>query len=140
MIKQIEYMSKSLAEKIVPDNSMALISIRDKGYETNLKNGWNNILVLEFDDIEGDFFDKNSFVGNLLNFNLFSEEDANNIIKFIESLPNEVEILYIHCFLGRSRSPAIAKVICEKLGIEFKTKENIKPNNFVYETLKNKWN
>ena len=139
MIKKIEYTSKIIAERINPDSSMALISIRDRGYETLLKDGWDNLLILEFDDIESDFFENHPFVGNLLNYVLFSEKDAENIIDFVENLPEKVETLYVHCFLGKSRSPAVVKAICEKIGLNFKESENIKPNNFVYETLKNKW-
>lgn len=63
---------------------------------------------------------------------LMKMEDAKKIHDFVDSIPNEVELLIIHCQYGQSRSVAVAAAIhFAKLGIELYEIDKI-ANKYVY--------
>ncbi len=138
---KIDFMRKADAETIEPNDSKAMISIRDKSHITRLKSGWKNLLVLEFDDIDPDelrllYANANSM---LKSYNLFSDMDAQYIKTFVDGLDERVDQIYVHCFAGRSRSPAIAKVLAEKFETTI-NENNINPNMYIYNKLKENFN
>lgn len=64
-----------------------------------------------------------------------SEIDAKRIIAFIEN--NRQQNFIVHCFIGTSRSAAIAKFIVEHLELDDSDTANLKYyNEYVYNTLK----
>lgn len=64
-----------------------------------------------------------------------SEIDAQRIIAFVET--NRLHNFIVHCFIGTSRSAAIAKFIVEYLELDDSDTANLKYyNEHVYNTLK----
>ncbi len=83
----------------------AMISITGTGEpRVALKKGWAYTLRLRFDDIE---------VARL-GRKLFSEEDADEVIDFLDKIEGKVEHVIVHCTHGLSRSPAIARFISQR--------------------------
>ena len=89
----------------------SVISIADSGaQDAKLQFGWLHILHLNFDDIEYED-------GEHL---LFDEMHARSILEFVEQCNDEnVEGILVHCREGFSRSGAVAKWICQKVGLSF---------------------
>lgn len=138
---KVIYLTRIAAQKLEPNDSTAMISIRDEGYPTRLKEGWKNLLVLEFDDIDPqevkDVYTNASSI--LTQFTPFSDFDAGCIKSFVEGLPKDIDTIYVHCHAGRSRSPAIAQVIAERFITTSTGSTKINPNKFVYNKLKEVW-
>ena len=104
----------------------AMISITGTGEpRARLKRGWSHVLRLTFDDIEEP----------RLGGKLFSEEDADRVISFLDRIEGKVDHVIAHCRLGLSRAPAIVKFISERydLGDGFRNARTF--NRHVYETL-----
>ena len=78
------------------------------GPPPNLSN-WKYSIQLFFDDIDIDECPSLATAGPIP----FSEDHANQIMKFVKNLPSQVDTLYIHCAAGVSRSGAIAKFLVE---------------------------
>ena len=109
----------------------AVISIQDThtqgfGVQFTKSKTCADVLTLFFDDIEKD----------VEGSKLFSEDQANEIIEFIQK-NKEVETLLIHCYGGESRSRAVGAFALEMLGGNSKNLfETGHPNMRVYNTLK----
>jgi hypothetical protein len=67
---------------------------------------------------------------------MFSEEQAQQVIDFVNKYHTKVPLLVVHCFAGMNRSPAIAAAVARMLGQSdeyfFKNHE---PDSWVYRTL-----
>ena len=110
---QLCYVNKWDDDNVEDLNSKAFISIIgtnecQKYYLEEEEYHWfkqnhNNVLNLEFDDIEEDI----NYNGHI--FKSMNEKDAEKIVNFIEN--NIGKTFYIHCRAGRSRSQAIFKYI-----------------------------
>ena len=84
----------------------AFISINNsKNDKSYFQKEHNNVLILEFDDISEEEYKKNN------DLKLFSEKDAEKIIKFIDNNLNK-DIL-IHCTAGISRSQAVFRFLTD---------------------------
>lgn len=109
----------------------AVISIQDThtdgfGFQFTTNQFCMDVLTLFFDDIER----------AVDGARLFSEEQADQIIRFIQK-NIEVETLLVHCYGGESRSRAVGAFALEMLGESSKELlEGGHPNRYVYHTLK----
>ena len=135
----VKVLNRKQAEQLNPQEKCAIISITD--FESDIvKFEYNNnikgVLRLHFLD-EDDL----SYVRNKSKdtHKLFSTWDAIKILNFVDEMIDKIDVLYIHCLAGWSRSPAIAAAICDIYGIE--TDINwffqYSPNTFVYKKLMN---
>ena len=125
------YYPAGLEEYAPLRDSYAVISIQDThtegfGFVFRENIFCKAVLTLYFDDIESP----------VEGAALFSEEQAESIIGFIEGC-KDAETLLIHCYGGESRSRAVGAFAAEMLGGDkspyFDTGH---PNMHVYETLK----
>jgi protein-tyrosine phosphatase len=73
--------------------------------------GWHAVHRLEFHDIEVEMPDEP--------FDLMSEQQAQDLVKFVHSIVSDVEGIIVHCRAGISRSATVAKWIAEVYGIKF---------------------
>lgn len=101
--------------------------------------GCTSYCELVFDDINGRIWDKLIKENRIdpSKYNLFSIENAKEILKFIEV--NEFTRLIVHCHAGISRSSAVACFIAERSGIKsniiFGVHHHIEPNPYVVQML-----
>lgn len=122
-IHRVEYYPQKLAERLEPTGAM--ISITSPGDVEPELRGWNLMLRLCFSDLERG-------VGRGV---LFSASDAELIIAFLDSLPESVEELHIHCTAGVSRSVAVARFACQWYGVPFGEERGCTFNRLVYRRL-----
>jgi predicted protein tyrosine phosphatase len=74
---------------------------------------------------------------------VFTEEQAQQIIDFVEKYKDQVELIVVHCEAGISRSAGVGAAILKQLTGDdsFIFNDNrFLPNMFVYRTLLNTWN
>lgn len=100
MIDRIQFFAQDVAEKLVPKDSWAMISICCPGDTVMLRPGWKWLLKLEFDDVD-------KFISG---YQSFSYEQAEEIVAFLRKASESVEVgsLFVHCGAGISRSAAVA--------------------------------
>jgi predicted protein tyrosine phosphatase len=104
MFKNLEilkFVSQPIAEYLIPVDNWAMISIRCPGDTVKLQEGWKNLLVLEFDDVDFQFD----------NYVVFSDEQAGEVIEFLDNLDKDIKGIIVHCLAGISRSSAVALFI-----------------------------
>lgn len=124
--QEVRFMPQAHAVQLTPMADTALISITGPASEAQLKYGWNHLLRLEFHDADIEEFD-----GCLL----FDQDMARQVIQFVESLPDTVTRVYVHCHAGISRSAGVAKFVAEMTDSPF-NKEYNSYNRLVYSTLR----
>ncbi len=125
----LSYISQHEAEEIQPKDNQIIISITS-GWPPNLSNLWGKerILTLAFDDVEANT--------ELLKYELFSKEQAVQIINWLVSFENTDKTdIIVHCFAGMSRSAAVAKFIADVYELEFNKNYELY-NKIVYNILK----
>jgi len=67
---------------------------------------------------------------------LFTPENADQILDFVEEMWDKVDLFLVHCEAGISRSPAVAAALCKiKHGHDKHYFDNYTPNRLVYRTL-----
>ena len=95
----------------------------------------SNVLNLEFDDADEEL--EKIYKNTMSPVHLFSIEDANKIIDFVES--NIGMVFYIHCTAGVSRSGAVGWFIRQITNSNFedfcKQNPQICPNGYVLKVL-----
>jgi predicted protein tyrosine phosphatase len=125
-LKYVIYTDRQSAEAKDGWATWAAISISEPDYyPANLKEGWFDVLRLEFHDV-------NSAVGE---YTVFSEEDALRIIEFVrKAQENLCEGILVHCHAGISRSAAVAKWIAEQYNLPFNHNYELY-NKMIYRTL-----
>ena len=135
----IKVLSRAQAEQLNPQEKCAIISITD--FESDIvKFEYNNnikgVLRLHFLDEDDMSYVRNKSKDT---HRLFSTGDAIKILKFVDEMLDKIEVLYIHCFAGWSRSPAIAAALCDIYELETTTRWffQYSPNVFVYRKLMN---
>lgn len=123
---------------------VALISITDYGYDfVELKNKPQHLLQLVFDDVDGDVFidelPKNPSTDDKIKiekkYHMFSNDQANQIVEFVNDVWDKVDVIICQCEHGQSRSAAIAAAIMQykyQNGIDIFADDNYYPNKFVY--------
>jgi hypothetical protein len=88
------------------------------------------VLAMKFVDL-----DIISFPGIINAENLFTQEDANTIVDFVNSIPPKTPII-VNCLAGLSRSTAVAAAIAYCSGGDDSIFwEKTCPNRFVFQTL-----
>jgi predicted protein tyrosine phosphatase len=108
----------------------AMISITGTGEaRVVLKRGWRHVLRVTFDDIE-----KTQF-----GLKLFSEEDADKVINFLDKIEGKVDHVVVHCRLGMSRAPAIARYISQRYDLSNGFDNHRTFNRHVFKTLFIRW-
>ena len=98
--KTFQYMSH--------DYISAVISITDSDknnivFQKNSENNIRSVLLLQFDDVEAHSCGKNEVV--------ISNEDAQNIVKFVNANKNKVDCFVVNCEGGVSRSAGCCAAI-----------------------------
>lgn len=113
-LQTVLFCSQKVAQDRQPWNGFAIISITNSGdAPANLKEGWAQVLRLEFDDI--DTAEEP--------FALFSEQHARCVIQFVcQCHKKEIEGILVHCTAGVSRSAAVAKWIADRYQLPFNEK------------------
>ena len=133
----IKFISKKEAEKIVPDDNMAIISISGMGDDRKLNVNWEHRLDLDFDDVDA----PGSFTivtkqGNVeLPYITFNENMARKVLQFAYALPDTIDIIIVHCHAGISRSAAVAKFLAEEIYDVMFPPQYMLYNKLVYRTL-----
>ncbi|WP_283745874.1 hypothetical protein [Sideroxydans sp. CL21] len=128
-LEQVIFMSRKDAENSV-NPRWAVISI--SGLDpARLREGWQSVLRLEFDDIDPDpkaLLADDPYI-------LFGHDHAKQIIEFAHKC-NESGVvgIVVHCHAGISRSAAVSKWIAERFGLDFPA-DYMLYNKHVYETL-----
>jgi predicted protein tyrosine phosphatase len=123
-------MNQPAAEAMVPQPRWAMISITGfnpytSNNEADLHPDWAAVLRLEFDDvaIRGD------------HLHGISEDQARQIIEFLNAVQDKADKIVVHCLAGVSRSAGVAKFIADTYGLDFDDGYDFF-NRLVYETLK----
>lgn len=123
---------------------IALISITDYGYDfVELKNKPQYLLQLAFDDVDSDVFidelPENASADDKIKiekkYHMFSNEQANQIVEFVNDVWDKVDVIICQCEHGQSRSAAVVAAIMQykyQSGIDIFADDNYYPNKFVY--------
>jgi predicted protein tyrosine phosphatase len=129
-IKEVSAISIHSARCWIPQPREAIISITGTGEpRARLKKGWAHTLRLCFDDIEAPFFNRR----------IFTEEDADKVIDFIDRIEGEVDHVVVHCTHGQSGSPAIARYITQRYDPSNWLSDHRTFNRHVFKTLFVRW-
>ena len=116
-------------------DTYAVISIQDThtkgfGFKFNESQFCKDVLTLYFDDT----------VKEVDSAKLFDDEQANQIIDFIQSHKKDVDTLLVHCYGGQSRSRAVGAFAVKMFGGDnSKYFETGTPNEYVYDVLETVW-
>jgi len=131
-MKEVIALSQSEAEKYITHKPYAIISITDCDVEKEPNFIQNQFLMgvlrLKFDDIE-------NYEPGLIRFN---SAIAVKILKFVEELKDDIDILVVHCLAGVSRSAGVAAAI-DDIYIQSDKRWFVmkRPNYHVYRTIVN---
>lgn len=116
-------------------DTYAVISIQDThtkgfGFKFNESQFCKDVLTLYFDDT----------VKEIDGAKLFDDEQANQIIDFIQSYKKDVDTLLVHCYGGQFRSRAVGAFAVKMLDVDnSKYFETGTPNEYVYDVLETVW-
>ena len=116
-IKNVLSMSKATAAKCLPVPGRAFISIVEPKEERPSFEGWEHVLRLTFHDTDAHANGGQTWAVNPLpegNYTSFSIAHADEIIKFLDNLPDDIVEVFVHCHAGISRSTAVARFIADK--------------------------
>lgn len=132
-IKSIIIMDKQHAAKFQGYStgaSFGMIHISDIGDKHITINKFaKHELWISFDDL--DYCDK--MMGNPI-----TNQDAKDIINFVNNIKNNIDVLIIHCDGGVSRSPTIGVVLAKYLGLSsfnIWANENFCPCHLVFDIM-----
>lgn len=156
MIKKIVILSRQWIERSIKesqkiseiDGNWALISIYTDHALLNPKTieilktlECEEYLSVRFADITLENYEKAKSFYDEKNLILFTKEQAQQIINFINTINqnNKIQTLVVHCSAGISRSGACGFFACRYLHLNekefWKTNPNIAPNNHVLDLL-----
>jgi len=155
MSKRVRVLSKTLFDTILPrmriddtnveSQNLAFISIRnsDMPDTSYFKETHPNVLGLVFDD-ETEEGNEIRLKKGLKGSQLFTREQGQQIIDFVERNKN-VDIIYVHCLAGQSRSGAVGLFINDIWGEQnyydfAQSNPTIKPNYFIVAILRRIYN
>lgn len=134
-LRLVTFESRAKAEARPGWSDWAVISISEPASSegpANLRDGWFEVLRLEFHDItEPDWRDNPAEP-----YVLFNEQQARVIIGFVRRCNDEgVAGILVHCKAGVSRSAAVAKWIADRYQLSFPREYELF-NRHVYMTLR----
>lgn len=104
-----------LAKHFVPTNKTIMISIVDPGSPLEFSSKYEDILRLEFSDIENSSYLNPEWIEKN-NIKLFNKDMADQILSFFDKHKNNIDTLVVHCYAGVSRSAAVASALCRNHG------------------------
>lgn len=139
----IVYMSQAMAESMNFTHTDAVISITEPGKLAKLTAP--SILRLEFDDHDPSDNSNQlmpSYAWDDQHQVLFSNQQAKTIKSFIdECLSRDIDNFYVHCFMGISRSRAVALALREYYNMDTKPEGQWgTANKHVYRVLSDELN
>ncbi len=104
MLKQIYFVPLLHAERIEGRPNIIVVSIHDRHYRPNLRDGFGGVLSLKFDDYDPDLD------GITRDRDVFSHDQADTLHAWIETYASSATpfTLLVHCYGGISRSAAVA--------------------------------
>lgn len=129
-MKTILVCAKADAEDIPGIANWIAISIRDPGAPpAQLQPGWKAVLRLEFHDKEDRLLAHATGL-----WKLFDEAQARQCLQFVDAHRDDASGLLVHCTAGASRSPAVARAVCARLGLS-PDPDWPSGNGLVYQTM-----
>ena len=129
VLREVIFISQTWAQTLVPQGSESLISITGRGVApAQIQAGWQAVLRIQFDDVDPDAFPPDELSADLVPL---SSEQAGEIAEFARAIAQHSATLVVHCRHGQSRSPGVAKAICQHFGLAFPAEFNTQ-NEFVY--------
>jgi hypothetical protein len=129
-MKSVLVCAKADAEDIPGRADWIAISIRDPGSPpAKLQPGWKAVLCVAFHDKE----DRQLALKTGL-WKLFDRPLARQCRDFVDKHRTSASGLLVHCGAGASRSPALARAICARLGVR-PAQDWPHGNQLVYETM-----
>jgi len=132
---EIKVMGREVFEEFTSDKKYIVISITDPGSEpVESQKGYLAMLSLEFYDLDKDIgqFPYSRFI--------FTERDAEQILDFIDTFKDKVDIIVCHCEAGISRSAGVAGALSKILNGDDKYYfDHYLPNMLVYRTILNSY-
>jgi predicted protein tyrosine phosphatase len=119
-LREVIFLSQDWAEAMIPQGGESIISVTSPGSAlADLNDGWRDVLRIQFDDVDPDEVSVGEFESELAEL---SEAQAREIAAFVLSCAAHSTTLIVHCKFGQSRSPAIAKAICDHYHLPFPPK------------------
>ena len=133
-IQTARFMSQSAAEDCEPYPNTAMISIVGPAKpEASIKPGFRTLLRLFLDDADEEWLDvpvgsipdyaPDGGVLIVRDFLLPDLHHAREIVAFVED--NDFEHLAVHCFVGQSRSAAVAQFVSDRYDAELLLQNNV---------------
>ena len=133
-LREVVFLSKGWAEAMIHPADESIISITDcKATPADLNDGWQAVLRVRFDDVDPDESTPGEFERDLVQISI---EQAIEISTFVQSIATQTSTLVVHCKYGQSRSPAVAKAVCQHYNLRFPSKFN-SHNRFVHRLVLN---
>jgi len=132
---KIEVFCEDAIQKFTSDKPYAVISIQDPDYDF--------VPLIESDNLKGvcrlKFYDFDRATGNAnYDEHLFNVSDAKNILTFVESIKDKIDLLCVHCVAGISRSAGVSAVLSKiYYGDDMYFFQHYCPNMLVYRTILN---
>lgn len=116
-LSEVVFFSQDWAEAYLPEANESVISITDRGAApADLNQGWTSVLRIAFNDVDSDADEADTDPGEM------SVQQALEIARFVREAANGSHRIVVHCRFGQSRSPAVAKAICEHYRLGFPPK------------------
>lgn len=112
MIQRVNFINRGSMQNMHPLPNWAAVSISEQT-ETKLKQGWYAVHRAFFHDVDP-LINKTNEPHILMN-----ASHAEDIVAFVESVAPHVEILFVNCQGGISRSAAVAKWVAERFDLPF---------------------
>jgi predicted protein tyrosine phosphatase len=103
---RVDVYNKEQAEDLEPVKGTVMISISGPGDPANLKEGWEDVLRLEFHDVVKTHAD-------MPNLKLFGQTHIDAIHEFVEKHVEAGKDFAVHCDAGVSRSVAVGVFLKE---------------------------
>lgn len=120
VLRDVIFLSQDWAEAMIPQGCESIISVTSPGSTlADLNDGWRDVLRIQFDDVDPDETPQGEFEAELAGL---SEAQAREIAAFVLSSATHSQTIIVHCKFGQSRSPAIAKAICDHYRLPFPPK------------------
>jgi len=112
MIQRVNFINRGSMQNMHPLPNWAAVSISEQ-VETKLKQGWYSIHRAFFHDVDP-MVNKTDEPHILMN-----AAHAEDIVAFVESVAPHIDIMFVNCQGGISRSAAVAKWIAERFNLPF---------------------
>lgn len=117
MIRGVEFLPRRLVETYDPPPGNVLISITEAHDDhAALRPGWKEVHRTWFDDV-----DAGQTPRDIAGLNLLTDEKAEALalwLKSVHALPDPLDLV-VHCSLGQSRSPGVAKAAAVYFELKF---------------------